>query len=1246
MLAPMTRLRDTLRRLVRSAEGDAPDVETPEVRSRLLIVALVGIPILIDAIWLLPELTSGALNLNDDAFHYLMAQRAADAIGNGLNPLDFWMPQLELGFPQFLYYQNLPHLAVVGLQAILSGAVDLFTTFNLLRYLLLVGFPLTVFWSMRRMGFSMVASGIAAASSSLLSGDFRYGFEYDSYLHRGFGMYTQLWAMHLSFISLACVWRVLQRGNGYLPAILALTALGLSHLIYAYMMVITLAIVGLVFLRRGTMLATLLRLATLGGVVALTTAWMWLPFLGSYQYLSASPYLQSYKYDSFGAPAILGWLFSGDLLDHGRLPVLTVLLGLGVGAALVRRSRLGLIALSGFLVWLVLYFGRPTLGFLADLFPLHEGLLFHRFVGEMDIFAIVLMGVGGAALWRIIARLSAPRLRLELRPVVALGVVLLALVPAASERIAFDAQNTIWMQQTADAFHGDTDLQSILGTLAAQPPGGRTYAGLRTNWGGQMTVGQARVTDALTFEAIPAVSPPYQGLSLNSDLIWDFRDDDPGQFDLLDVRYVIAPTGRAIPVFYTPMQVTARYTLYRVQTSGAAEYVTIVARRQAPTQRALFDANLAWFKGPDPDAHDFIRWDYEAPAGPPVTSAACPGGGKTDFEYQEAEAIHLVVECPAAATLAIKVTYHPNWHVRVDGRPVETFMVSPSFVGVDLPAGKHTVDAVYEATPSKTPLLLLGVAVLGLAAVFRRRLDWLARRFEGPSSGVHHDVAGPHGEEMPSESSPGDRARIDGAIDARPLRSSIGTVRIGSVFDRFRQTLQQPLDTTLLLAAALVAVFMLHAWDSGHVRTDLLLWTGVSTDRAHQADFYQLWAVGGLTVSHPDIYSMSARQDLGRLMQAKAQVAGTSTRELQASRYWPVAQTTGTPFIYALFGVAQTGDFEIDSTLFAALSLIAFAGSLFWLCRRLRFGTGRSLLVVAVVVATSEPLYMDLGWGNVNSLQVAMLIGYLALRSGRPSQRRQITAGALLGLAVLVKPNLALVVPLLAFEIILSRRWRDGAMQATGLAIAGLAALLITAMRFGSLDEWAAWLGAVSTLTPLYATPGYSVPATILALVGLPDQAAGTVVLLSVVLLLVAIGSSLAIVAWSRPLRTPLSLAGDERRWAREATILGIAVVITLLASPFVWNHYFLLLTPLVVLLLRRGRGEAGETRLVGFRQLAAIAALFLMSAAPAMVSAAQWDPVPYLVCLALAAIILLAAALVELSAGGTQARRTAGQIG
>ena len=75
-----------------------------------------------------------------------------------------------------------------------------------------------------------------------------------------------------------------------------------------------------------------------------------------------------------------------------------------------------------------------------------------------------------------------------------------------------------------------------------------------------------------------------------------------------------------------------------------------------------------------------------------------------------------------------KVTYHPNWMVTVDGQPVQTYMVSPSYHAIDLPAGKHDVEAVYTADPIKTPLLIVGLVALLAIVLLRRRLDWFPTR--------------------------------------------------------------------------------------------------------------------------------------------------------------------------------------------------------------------------------------------------------------------------------------------------------------------------------------------------------------------------------------------------------------------------------------------------------------------------------------------------------------------------------------
>ncbi len=695
--------------------------EPPGRWAAAVLLLLVLIPSAFNAIALLPELRLPVPSLNDDAVHYLVVQRASEALAGGENPFDHWLPELELGFPLTFYYQHLPHLAVVLLHRLLLKQVDLLTLFNLIRYLLLLGFPLTVYWSMRRLGFTVVAGAIGAAGATLLSSNHRYGFEYDSYVWRGFGMYTQLWAMHLSFITLACLHRLLERGEGYVAAIVTSSLLALSHLVYAYMMAMTGLVLFLFGLSRENACRRLFRLTVVGLLSAIITSYFLLPLLLSKAYLSASPYLQRWKYDSFGAPDILTWLVNGDLLDYGRFPVLTVLLALGVASVLTTRTRPGRLALGLFLFWLALYFGRLTWGRLLDFLPMHEGLLFHRFIGGVHLAAILLIGLGGEWVWRQLGSLP------ERWHALATGLVLLALmVPALRERQGYYALNTQWIQRTRKALDENQDARMIIVVLKELPPG-RTYAGLREGWGKALNFGDLHFYDLLTFYRIVAVSPPYSSLSLNADLIWHFDDRNPAHYNLFNVKYVVAPSSLAMPAFLRRIKETPRYTLYGAETSGYAEFAAVTKAKGIDSQSSLFVQNRSWLLSAEPGAGRFMRYEYPVEGGGSggPWNPACPGGGTINKEQVMPGRFDLRVECQETSTLVLKVTYHPNWRVALDGREVQAFMVSPSFIGLEVPAGVHHVRAEYRSPAYKTAPLFLGACTLFATIWFRRRFAWL-----------------------------------------------------------------------------------------------------------------------------------------------------------------------------------------------------------------------------------------------------------------------------------------------------------------------------------------------------------------------------------------------------------------------------------------------------------------------------------------------------------------------------------------
>jgi hypothetical protein len=216
---------------------------------RWLLIAIVLAPVVFNAIALWPEVSNPLPNLNDDTIHLELVQREQAALIEGNSPFDPWAPDTEIGFPSAFHYQHLPHLAVVVLYYLLLGRVSLLTLFNLVRWLLMAGFPITVYWSMRTMEFSEVAAAIAAGFASLISANV-YGLEYGSYVWGGLGMYTQLWGTHLFFIALALTQRLLRQGTGWFATAIACALLGLSHLVYSYIFAIAVVVLFLLSVGR------------------------------------------------------------------------------------------------------------------------------------------------------------------------------------------------------------------------------------------------------------------------------------------------------------------------------------------------------------------------------------------------------------------------------------------------------------------------------------------------------------------------------------------------------------------------------------------------------------------------------------------------------------------------------------------------------------------------------------------------------------------------------------------------------------------------------------------------------------------------------------------------------------------------------------------------------------------------------------------------------------------------------------
>lgn len=695
--------------------------------------------------FLWPEVIQTAPRLNDAVLHGQALQGTAAALAQGRSPTDFWLSTIGLGYAFPHHYQHLAYLPLSLLSFLSGGALPLAGLLNVAVYLLLGGWPLSIFWSMRRLGFERLPAALAGLVASLLATNGLLGFEFGSYVWRGSGLYTQLWGMVWLPPALAQGFTTLRTGRGYALSALLLAVVLLGHLVIGYIAVVSLAVLALLLaFSTPERWAPLRRLLGLLVLLALVTAYFWLPYVLDGAYMNRSVWEEAAKYDSYGHEWILPALIRGELFDFGRAPVLTGLAGLGLLICIGRwrdlRHRIPPVLA---LLWLLLYLGRPTWGPLLDLLPFSRDLHFHRLIAGLHLAGIYLIGLGLA--WPVawLARLRPPAGWIG-----GLLIAGLLLAPAYQERAAYLDQNRRWIAESKAAYALETgDLAELLATLDSLPPG-RVYAGLGSNWGRGYTVGGAPMYGLLADAGLENLGYLYHAMALTADVQVLFDDTNPVHYALFNVRYLVAPVDRPAPPFARLCGQFGRHCLYTVETGG---YFDLVNSDVAFTgvKHDFYPAAATWLNSALPAAGQHpavfltstssllsrlplsqapqILLDLEAPPAP---------SGAVVAEQITADRYTADIQAAQPATLLLKVTYHPGWQATVDGAPVETRMVLPGFMGIKVPSGAHRVAFTYRPSPGRTPLLLGGLALLLLAAAVECYPSWwpLRLNFSTPAA--------------------------------------------------------------------------------------------------------------------------------------------------------------------------------------------------------------------------------------------------------------------------------------------------------------------------------------------------------------------------------------------------------------------------------------------------------------------------------------------------------------------------------
>ncbi|MBO85379.1 MAG: hypothetical protein CL927_08475 [Deltaproteobacteria bacterium] len=666
---------------------------------------------------------------NDNSAHYALAVHLSEVMEAG--ETDLWWHPSNQGIPLFAAYHPLPGLVSGGLIALLGGwlkPIVLFKSTILIPWALM---PLAWTIGARWMGLSRPAALLLGAMTLTIHDPDAIGFGVRSATIRG--LYTQHFGLLFLPLAIGACWR---RTNGsaevWTPAIL-FALLTMSHLWVGLYGAIALA--AMLLAEPRMILSRILRLLPVVGVAGVVLA-PWLgPLLATNHLAGGLPWLHELQ-NGWPWRDTLARLAGGAVFDTGRLPILTVLAGVG-SLGLARRVRdpdvrrwLVLSLITG-----ALFLGRTNLGAFYDRLPLHGQLNVMRYITGLHICGLL---AATASLSTVVVwtreNLGARWSRGMLGALVA-GMVALGLSELRPTLRQFDPERSGFAELVDTLASGPDTRFVVHERLGTTSHFHRDLLPLLTDRGQLQSYAHGfHCTPSTYYAEYFDFSPAAAGLFGAGTVV--AKQPLPEDFprEAWSVRwenhsYVVLQAAPDVKAgLFSFVQIQGRLvgpSVRAFRPAVRALAVPAYARGVLPELWVEPDVASVQVVGPGREVADWSSalrrdlLDQLAPT-PVISTAKVLSQERTRSSYSA----DVRVEGDSTADLLLKVNYFPWWRATVDGEDIPIRHVAPNFMAIAVSPGLHRVRFVFENPPmQKLGALLSGLLLLvwPVALIARRR---------------------------------------------------------------------------------------------------------------------------------------------------------------------------------------------------------------------------------------------------------------------------------------------------------------------------------------------------------------------------------------------------------------------------------------------------------------------------------------------------------------------------------------------